>query len=428
MLGGSRPSEPTMRNVLSFVEQEDEHLIPTLTVRETLRYAAGLRLPSSMSAEHKIQSAESVIERLNLQACANTMVGGSNLRGISRGEKRRVSIGVQLLNDPHILILDEPTSGLDAFTARSIIDILRSLAVQGKTIILSIHQPRSDMFQYFGNILLLSRGGQPMYAGKASAMLPYFSKLGYDCPPAMNPADFVLDLVTVDLQHETVEAATGRKVSALAANWASQFKRAESSRVNEACATARVMSLVNLTTLRRGETPLHIAVPLLLQRSAVGFRRKAGVLDARIAQVFGFAVITTLFWAPLKNEDVDIQSRVGFIQHQMGKSSHRICCWMHCLIQTNPIRSLFRRYAPKCGLIPFRAQCKPRSSINYIPLTPAAILLGTRRRSLLRGSLYLAIYPPRDPIRNRIELSIRRSSHLRCRSPTLCLHVFHRSI
>lgn len=314
-LGGSKANKSVIRSVVSYVEQGDDHLIPTLTVRETLHYAAGLRLPSWMSANQKIQSAESVMTQLNLRDCAKTMIGGPSISGVSRGEKRRVSIGMQLLTDPHVLLLDEPTSGLDAFTAKSIVDVLRGLAAHGKTIIFSIHQPRSDLFQHFGSVLILARGGHPMYAGKAQSMLSHFAKFGHDCPKMMNPSDFVLDLVTVDLQHESVEAESGQRVHTLAVHWASRVDHDVRGEAPKFVGTP-----AELGSLRRGPIALRIAFLLLLRRSGLSFWRKPGVIYARIVQVFGFAVLSTLFWAPLKSDYVDIQSRVGFIQNQMGKS------------------------------------------------------------------------------------------------------------
>lgn len=316
---GAIPNPSVVRSVSSFVEQDDEHLIPTLTVRETLRYAASLRLPSWMPSQQKMQTAESVIIQLKLRDCADTLVGGHGKGGISKGEKRRVTIGVQLLTDPHLLILDEPTSGLDAFTAGSIIEVLRSLAAQNRTIIFTIHQPRSDFFQHFGHVLLLARGGYPVYSGGAQAMLPYFSNLGYDCPKTMNPADFALDLVTVDLQGASEESETSERVSLLLNHWKTK-KTLEGGSSDEHC-LQHISTPAELGSLKRGTTPLLVALPLLLQRSITRYRRAPGVLDARIAQVFGFAAIMTLFWAPLKSEYEDIQSRVGFVQQQMGWSS-----------------------------------------------------------------------------------------------------------
>lgn len=315
LLAGSLPTQSVVRSVASFVEQDDDHLIPTLTVSETLNYAAVLRLPSWMPNHQKIQTAESVITQLNLKDCASTLVGGHGQGGISKGEKRRVTIGVQLLTDPHLLILDEPTSGLDAFTASSIIDILRSLAAQNRTIIFTIHQPRSDFFQHFGHVLLLARGGYPVYSGRSQGMLPFFSSAGYDCPKTMSPADFALDLVTVDLQDAAKETETTERVELLASHW--NGKTMKGKLPDEQC-SRHLHTPAELGSLKHEMSPMRIALPILLQRSLIRYRRSTGVLDARLAQVFGFAAIMTLFWAPLKSEYEDVQSRVGFVQQQMG--------------------------------------------------------------------------------------------------------------
>ena len=113
------------------------------------------------------------------------------MNGFSKGEKRRVRIGVQLLTDSRILIMDEPTSGLDAFTAASIVRVLQSFAAQNRTVVFTIRLVHSNFFHHFDHVLLLGRGGHPVYAGEGQAMLPFFSDMGYD---------FALDLVIVDLQ------------------------------------------------------------------------------------------------------------------------------------------------------------------------------------------------------------------------------------
>ncbi|KAL8993395.1 MAG: hypothetical protein Q9188_007340, partial [Gyalolechia gomerana] len=211
LLNNHVPSPDVVRSMCSYVCQDDDALLPCLTVRENLRFAAGLRLPHHYSKLEKRQRAESVLMKMGLKDCADNLVGDDLVKGISGGEKRRVTIAIQILTDPRILLLDEPTSGLDAFTASSIMTVLRGLAKEGRTLILTIHQARSDLFNHFGNILLLARGGSPVFAGKGSDMLPHFASLGFHCPTATNPADFALDLITVNLQHASLEAITREK-------------------------------------------------------------------------------------------------------------------------------------------------------------------------------------------------------------------------
>jgi ABC-type multidrug transport system ATPase subunit len=230
---GAIPSNAVIRSVCSYVCQDDDALLPSLTVRETLRFAAGLRLPSWMSKDEKYKRAEEVLLKMGLKDCADNLVGSDLIKGISGGEKRRVTIAVQILTDPRILLLDEPTSGLDAFTASSIMEVLQGLAMEGRTLILTIHQARSDLFKHFGNVLLLARGGSPVYSGAAKDMLGYFGRHGFECPPHTNPADYALDLITIDLQQEQREQESREKVKALIKAWEVEVEKWGRASMNE---------------------------------------------------------------------------------------------------------------------------------------------------------------------------------------------------
>ena len=306
-INGSVASEAVIRSVCAYVCQDDDALMPYLTVRENLRFAAGLRLPTHFSKDEKNQRAESVLLKLGLRDCADNLIGSQLVRGISGGEKRRVTIAVQILTDPRVLLLDEPTSGLDAFTASSIMDVLRGLANEGRTIILTIHQSRSDLFKHFGHVLLLARGGSAVYSGSGSSMLSHFAALGYSCGPAINPADFALDLITVDLQQAAREAASRSRVQELINAWNEERPTIHRS-------TSHIATPAELGSLKREMTPFHIAFPLLLHRSSINFRRNPPSIIARTTQVLGFAIIVTLYFAPLQSDYYSIQSRLGFLQ------------------------------------------------------------------------------------------------------------------
>lgn len=345
---GAQPSDSVIRSVCSYVCQDDDALLPSLTVRETLRFAAGLRLPPFMSKEEKDVRAEEVLFKMGLKDCADNLIGNELVKGISGGEKRRVTIAVQILTDPRILLLDEPTSGLDAFTASSIMDVLRGLAAEGRTLILTIHQARSDLFSQFGNVLLLARGGKPVYTGAAAEMLGYFGKLNQQCPRNTNPADFVMDLITVDLQGEKREEETRKTVETLVEAW-DQHSRAitpgapkqerQLSTVNEeSCSIspssaqdstpqqqqprrsigkARVSTPAELGALIRHRTSFTISFPLLMRRAFLNFRRQPPLIMARLMQVIGLAIVLTVFFAPIQYDYTSIQNRIGFVQ-QIG--------------------------------------------------------------------------------------------------------------
>uniref|UniRef100_A0A3Q7FED1 ABC transporter domain-containing protein n=1 Tax=Solanum lycopersicum TaxID=4081 RepID=A0A3Q7FED1_SOLLC len=146
---------------------QDDTLIGTLTVRETISYSARLRLPDRMPWLEKRTLIESTIIEMGLQDCADTVIGNWHLRGISGGEKRRVSIALEILMRPRLLFLDEPTSGLDSASAFFVTQTLRGLSRDGRTVIASIHQPSSEVFELFDRLYLLS-GGKTVYFGQAS--------------------------------------------------------------------------------------------------------------------------------------------------------------------------------------------------------------------------------------------------------------------
>ncbi|KJE95696.1 hypothetical protein CAOG_06121 [Capsaspora owczarzaki ATCC 30864] len=202
-----------MRDVAGYVVQDDR-LLPNLTVHETLMYVALLRLPPSMSHEQRMARVTSVIAELGLRSVSNTRIGGGHIRGVSGGERRRVSIAVQLLTDPYLLILDEPTTGLDSFSAANIVSVLSQLAAANRTVLFTIHQPRSDVFDLFDRILLLSKG-RTMYCGPSKHMVSWFKAQGHECPKFSNPCDFSLDLATVDYRTHDAEKESMQRVLSL---------------------------------------------------------------------------------------------------------------------------------------------------------------------------------------------------------------------
>ncbi|KAF5181980.1 Abc transporter g family member [Thalictrum thalictroides] len=185
---------PALKRRIGFVTQDDL-LFPQLTVEETLVFAAFLRLPTNMSKQQKYARVDMIIKELGLERCRSTRIGGAFVKGISGGERKRTSIGYEILVDPSLLLLDEPTSGLDSTSANRLLRILQGIAKAGRTIITTIHQPSSRMFHMFDKLLLISEG-YPVYYGKARESMEYFSSLRFVPEIAMNPAEFLLDLTT----------------------------------------------------------------------------------------------------------------------------------------------------------------------------------------------------------------------------------------
>ncbi|KAG7032043.1 ABC transporter G family member 7 [Cucurbita argyrosperma subsp. argyrosperma] len=182
---------------LAYVRQEDL-FFSQLTVRETLKLAAELQLTEISSVEEREEYVNSLLLKLGLVNCAESCVGDARVRGISGGEKKRLSLACELIASPSVIFADEPTTGLDAFQAEKVVETLKQLAKDGHTVICSIHQPRGSVYSKFDDIVLLTEGAL-VYAGPAhEEPLEYFSKFGYNCPDHVNPAEFLADLISID--------------------------------------------------------------------------------------------------------------------------------------------------------------------------------------------------------------------------------------
>lgn len=192
-LFNGRPFYSELRKHIAFVPQVDS-FFEYLTVQETLTYTALLKLPRQMSKKEKLEAVERVIRDLRLDECAGTKIGGTFSRGISGGEKKRLSIGVALLCNPCVLIMDEPTSGLDSNMAVLVTRILKDIAKRDKTIVCSIHQPSAKVFFMFDQLMWLVNG-KLCYRGDVGTFVEHFTRNGFPPPPLDNPADFIMNLL-----------------------------------------------------------------------------------------------------------------------------------------------------------------------------------------------------------------------------------------
>jgi ABC-type multidrug transport system ATPase subunit len=189
-----------------------------MTVRECLEFSARLKLPGT--DEEKMRKVKEIIMDLKLNKCQDTFIGGSLLKGVSGGERKRTSIGVALITNPSLIFLDEPTTGLDSYTATQVMLILRNLANAGRTIIQTIHQPNSDIFQLFDQLMLLAQG-RVIYYNQSSLSVDYFSKIGFQVPELSNPADYFMSIMSIesmmaeDAEKNEAARSGGAKTAAL---------------------------------------------------------------------------------------------------------------------------------------------------------------------------------------------------------------------
>ena len=196
-INGQRPNRNKFKKYAKYVPQED-NLVGTVSVYDTIKFSADL---NGETNERKI---ERLISDLGLSHVKDVNIGTVFKKGISGGEKRRVSIGIEMIKEPEIIFFDEPTSGLDSASAFYIMKLIKQFADQGRTIICSIHQPSSQIFNMLDKILLLSHGS-PVYYGKRDKIIEYFDNLGHKCPQYVNPADYFLELINDNFEDSNVD-------------------------------------------------------------------------------------------------------------------------------------------------------------------------------------------------------------------------------
>ncbi|KAE9613482.1 hypothetical protein Lal_00016346 [Lupinus albus] len=186
-------SPSQLRKICGFVAQED-NLLPLLTVKETLLFNAKFRL-KEMTPKDREMRVESLMQELGLFHAADNFVGDKENRGISGGERKRVSIGVDMIHNPPILLLDEPTSGLDSTSALHVIELLSSMVkAKRRTVVLSIHQPSYRILHYISKFLILSHGSV-VHNGSLQSLEEAISKLGFQIPLQLNALEFSMEII-----------------------------------------------------------------------------------------------------------------------------------------------------------------------------------------------------------------------------------------
>lgn len=184
------PTDINVRRNIAFVAQDDS-LQVTATPREAIRFSARLRLSRAISEDEIDQLTDRMLLELGLTACADSIVGGALIKGISGGERKRTSVGVELVTRPGVVFLDEPTSGLDSYSSLQCCNVLRRVSEAGASVLFTIHQPSSEIFESIDHLILMNKG-RVMFQGAVKDIPDIFGRNGYPIPHNYNPADFVI--------------------------------------------------------------------------------------------------------------------------------------------------------------------------------------------------------------------------------------------
>lgn len=285
---------------VGYVTQEDI-LLETLTPKEALLFVAQLKLSNDM--KYNYQRAQVLIESLHLYKVQNTLIGSPAQKKLSGGERRRVSIGIELISNPGILFLDEPTSGLDVQTADAIIELLRSEARNGKTILSIIHQPSYRSYKKFDKLILMSEGNI-IYHDKPSQANNYFNHLGGRVPRHINPADHFMSLLHIrDRLHKT-EYETNMLYSAI-----ELYKGNE-----DAVRSQRFKELKPDFIEERVYKPsITIEMKACLARAFKNSYRNDAIFKGKIIQNLLECILLSIIFQDLSTDATGVQNRNGFL-------------------------------------------------------------------------------------------------------------------
>ncbi|KAJ4192100.1 hypothetical protein NW755_004236 [Fusarium falciforme] len=301
LVNGSRLSRAAFREVSCFVEQEDA-LIGSLTVRETLEFSSRLASTSSLPKRERLMRIDSLLESFGLVGQANTLIGTPIRKGISGGQKRRVGVASQLITSPKLLFLDEPTSGLDSAASCEVVRYLRAVARRNNLVVVcSIHQPSTSTFNLFDKLLLLS-GGKTHYFGPVADVATYYAEAGAALPQYVNPAEHLLELVNIDFAQDREEAA--RKLDKLQVAWQSSRQAIELSNAIAAAESAGGNLSIEAVEKRPSMPSLTLT---LLHRSFVKSYRDVVAYGIRLAMYLGLAIMMGTVWVRLDPDQESIQ-------------------------------------------------------------------------------------------------------------------------
>ncbi|KAK6929270.1 ABC-2 type transporter [Dillenia turbinata] len=328
--------ESRLLKVISAYVMQDDLLFPMLTVEETLMFAAEFRLPRTLSKSKKKARVNALIEQLGLVNAAKTIIGDEGHRGVSGGERRRVSIGIDIIHDPILLFLDEPTSGLDSTSAFMVVKVLQRIAQSGSIVIMSVHQPSYRILGLLDRLIFLSRG-QTVYSGSPMNLPLFFSEFGHPIPDTENRTEFALDLI------RELEGSAGGTKSLVEFNKSWQLtKQSKNKNQNQNLEIEReglslkeaISASISRGKLVSGATdeynsssssmvptfanPFWVEMAVLNKRSVTNSRRMPELFGIRLGAVLvtGF-ILATMFWQ-LDNSPKGVQERLGFFAFAMS--------------------------------------------------------------------------------------------------------------
>ncbi|KAG9451439.1 hypothetical protein H6P81_011404 [Aristolochia fimbriata] len=292
---------------------QDDSLMTTLTVREAVYYSALLQLPGSMSKAEKKERAETTIREMGLQDAINTRIGGWGVKGLSGGQKRRVSICIETLTRPKLLFLDEPTSGLDSAASFHVMKYIVNIAKEGgRTVIASIHQPSNEVFELFHDLYLLC-AGKTVYFGPISAANEFFLTNGFPCPSMTNPSDHFLKTINKDFDQD-IEQGQGTLPTTEVIDILVRSYRTSTTRQLVERRVAEICKMDGGALEKKGNRASFLTQSMILtRRSFVNMYRDLGYYWFRLVIYLAVCLCSGTFFYNLDMSFGSIQDRSSFL-------------------------------------------------------------------------------------------------------------------
>lgn len=343
---------------------QDDLLLGNLTVEETIYFAARLKTPAKTPV-HKV--VEETMEELGLVHIRDSLIGSAQVRGISGGERKRVSVASELVVRPSLLFLDEPTSGLDSTSAQSLMQTLKDLAMMGHAIAVVIHQPRTAIYNMLDNVLLLSRG-RVVYNGKACHARAHLESCDSveKLPPETGIADWIMDVIKNDEQNGGLLPNYWNEQEA-------ECNQKECTRDTDAIPQKllrRKSSLAELRAIPKFETSFWVQLMLLTKRT-LKQQRGEKVTKVSLLVTLTYIIFTAFFWWRLPDDTSSLYDRSSLLFFMLIAQANGIVIASVSTFQQE--RSLLARERAKkmYGVLPFFI-AKTASDMTNNVLLPVA--------------------------------------------------------